>query len=77
MEVTIQVEQRMGRDEILLEQLLDEDIENEAAEVGHVPWREGRKNDRRENGGSCEESEMKIELNKSDKMKSRSNKFSR
>ena len=54
MEVAIQGEQRMGKDEILLEQPLDEESENGVVEVGHGPWREGRKNDRGENGGSCE-----------------------
>ena len=51
----------MGKDKNLLEQPLDEENETGAVVVGHVPWRQGRKNDRGENVGSCEESNVKIE----------------
>ena len=75
MEVAIQVEQKMGKDENLLEQPLDEENEIGAVVVGHVPWRQGRKNDRGENVGSCEESNVKIEqVNWRRKRTSRSNK---
>ena len=46
------MEQRREKDETLLELLLDEENEIGAVVVVHVPWGEGRKNDRGENGGS-------------------------
>lgn len=54
MEVAILEEQKMGKDGIQREQPLDEENEICVVEVGHDPWRGGRKNDRGENGGSCE-----------------------
>ena len=61
MEVAILEEQKMGKDEIRVEQPLDEESEIGVVEVDYVPWREGRRNDRDENGGSCEKLKWRIE----------------
>ena len=54
MEVAIREEQKMGKGENRWVQPLGEESENDAVEVGQVPWQGGHKNDRDENEGSCE-----------------------